>query len=119
MDDETCYYTGMDRIECPCLWCSPPLFIFKYMLVDYQIDTIDDVIAALEDRLKFFEQLKKDGFRLMGPVEDYFAEFEPPESEEYYWVRCRSCGDFLKIDVGTLPRETCPMCGKNVYKYEE
>ena len=119
MDDEECYYTGMDISECPCMSCQIPVFLFKYMLVDYQIDNIDDVISALGHRKAFFLQLKKDGFRLMDPVDDHYAEFEPPDSEEFYWVECKSGGCYLKSPRGEIPPRVCPECGKNLYEYEE
>jgi hypothetical protein len=118
-EDEICPDTGLAREDCPCMWCSPPMFYFKYMISDYDCKSIDDVIKALNSRLMFFKKLKDDGFRLMGPVEDHFVEIEPPDSDDAYWVECRSGGCYLKFPSGTPPPKKCPECGKNLYEYEE
>jgi hypothetical protein len=119
MDDEICPDTGLKWEDCPCMICHPPAFFFKYTLSGYEIENTDDVISALRDRKAFFEQLKTDGFKLMGQVDDHFAEFEPPMSDEFYWVQCRSGGCYLRIQAGELPSKECPKCGRNVYSYEE
>ncbi len=118
MEEETYPDTGLLREDCPCMWCLPPIFYFKYLLSNHECKNIDDVITALKDRLVFFKKLKEDGFRLMGPVEDHWAEFEPPDSDDFFWVHCRSNGCYLKIPKGEIPPQDCPTCGKNVYKYE-
>ncbi|TFF93078.1 hypothetical protein EU546_06715 [Candidatus Thorarchaeota archaeon] len=119
MDDELCPDTGLKREECPCMVCHPPVFFFKYMLAGYDIEDIDGVISALRDRKAFFEKLKRNGFRLMGPVDDHYADFEPPMTDDFYWAQCRSGGCYLKIKTGDLPPQECPQCGKNVYSYEK
>jgi hypothetical protein len=119
MEEEICPDTGLARENCPCMMCSPPIFFFKYMLSDYDCKNIDDVIAALQNRLEFFKKLKEDGFGLIEPVEDHWAEFEPPDSEDHYWVQCRSGGCYLKFPLGEVPPRICPACGKNLYEYEK
>nr|KXH70598.1 MAG: hypothetical protein AM325_15690 [Candidatus Thorarchaeota archaeon SMTZ1-45] len=94
-------------------------FFFKQMITGYNCKSITDVIKALKDRLKFITKLKEEGFRLMGPVDDHFAEFEPPDSDDIYWVECRSGGCYLKFNQGEKPPEQCPECNKNLYEYEE
>lgn len=62
--------------------------------------SIDDVIQSLQDRKAYFRRLKDDGFRLLAPVNDHMAELEPPDSEDSYWVECRSSecyGDSIKV----------------------
>ena len=118
-EDEMCPNTGIIHENCPCMWCSPPVFFFKQMITGYNCKSITDVIKALKDRLKFITKLKEEGFRLMGPVDDHFAEFEPPDSDDIYWVECRSGGCYLKFNQGEKPPEQCPECNKNLYEYEE
>jgi hypothetical protein len=118
MEEDICPDTGLVRDDCPCMWCSPPIFFFKYLLSDYECKNIDDVISALREKREFFEKIRDDGFRLMGPVEDHWAEFEAPESDDFYWVECRSSGCFLKIAKGEVPPQVCPTCGKNLYEHE-
>jgi hypothetical protein len=118
-DEDKCPNTGLSQEDCPCMQCSPPRFYFKYMISDYDCRNISDVISALKDRLKFFRKLKDDGFRLMYPVDDHLAEFEPHESEDTYWVWCRSGECYLEFPTSAPPPEKCPECGKNLYEYEE
>lgn len=119
MEEEICPDSGMKREDCPCMWCSPPAYFFKYMVADVDIQTIDDVIRGLEKRKQFFEKLKRQGFRLSHPIDDHFAELEPPESEDYYWARCRSSGCYLKMEKGEPIPEQCPTCGENVLEFEK
>jgi hypothetical protein len=101
------------------MWCHPPIFFFKNLISDYNCRTIDDVIFALKVRQDFFKRLKENGFRLMGPIEGHWVEFEPPDSEDYYWVECRSRGCYLKVSQGEIPSKECPECGKNFYEFQE
>lgn len=75
-------------------------YFFKNLLADVDIQTIDDVISGLQEQKRFFEKLRRQGFRLSYPIDDHFAEFEPPESDDYYWAKCRSSGCYLKIENG-------------------
>jgi hypothetical protein len=118
-EDEICPDTGIAREDCPYMWCSPPVFFFKHMITEYNCKSITCVINALKDRLQFFKKLKNEGFMLMGPIDDHFAEFEPPDSEESYWVQCRSGGCYLKFNRGEKPPEQCPECGKNLLEYKQ
>ena len=118
MEEEICSDTGLAREDCPCMRCQPPMFFFKFMLVNYQIENIDDVIQGLKDKLAFFKKLKDDGFMLSGPVDDHYAAFEPPDSDDYYWAQCRSSGCYLKLPSGEAPLQMCPTCEKNLYEYE-
>ena len=98
--------------------CRPPVFFFKNLVADYHCKNIGEVISALRTRLIFFRNLKEDGFRLAAPIDDHFAEFEPPETESFYWVQCASGGCYLKFSSGEVPPAECPECGKNLYEYE-
>lgn len=98
--------------------CMPPRFEFKYMVSDYDCKSISGVILALKKRLQFFKKLNDDGFRLLSPIDDNFAEFEPPESDDSYWVECKSGGCYLQFAIGTPPPRECPKCGRNLYEYE-
>ncbi|MHA1772315.1 MAG: hypothetical protein ACTSX2_11255, partial [Candidatus Thorarchaeota archaeon] len=82
----------------------------------YEIHSIDDVLHALRVQKAYFEQLKKDGFKLMDTVTDFYAEFEAPLSDEFYWVECASSGCLFKVTIGEAPPRKCPVCGKNVYE---
>jgi hypothetical protein len=118
-EDEICPDTGMSREDCVCMICHPPMFFFKYLVADYNCKSISCVIKALKDRLQFFKTLKNEGFRLMRPIDDHYAEFESPDSEDSYWVECRSGGCYLKFNQGEKPPERCPKCGKKLYEYEQ
>ena len=118
LENEQCPNTGMDVEDCPCMWCHPPVFFFKYLVADYDCKSISGVLRALRDRQAFFKKLKEDGFRLTGPVDDHYASFEPPDSEDFYWVECRSGGCYLRFSQGEIPPAECPECGKNLYEYE-
>lgn len=48
----------------------------------------------------------------------YGDEFEPPDSEDTFWLECRSGRCYLKFSYGKkLPRQ-CPECRNNLYEYE-
>ena len=117
-ENHTCPDTGMTHEDCPCAWCFPPRFYFKQMITEYDCSDISCVISALKERLRFFQKLKRDGFKLLAPIDDHYADFEPPESESVYWVTCRSSGCLVEIPSGIPAPATCPECGKNLLEYE-
>ena len=103
---DVCSNSGLTQDKCECLDCFPWTHRFKFICIDAQ--DIDDVIEILEGQVAFFKDLKKKGYTIEEPGDDYMSII-PPNHDGFYWARCRKCGDEYEEELGVSER-TCSKC---------
>jgi hypothetical protein len=108
--EERCRNTGLDPLDCGCLDCMPSVHRFKFLGLEPECKSIDDIIDAIQGEIDYFTQLKKEGYKVReGDAEDYL-EIIPPRRKGFYWGRCKTCGYHLELPKGTQQPTTCDNC---------
>jgi len=108
--EERCRNTGLDSFDCGCLDCIPSIHRFKFLSLEADCESIDDIIHAIEKEIEYFNQLKNEGYRVReGDAEDYL-EIIPPKRKGFYWGRCRTCGYHLELLKRTQQPTSCNQC---------
>lgn len=111
MYEERCSNTGLPPIECSCLDCVPSYHRFKFMGLEADCRSIEDIIAAIQAQIEYFESLKVKGYTIGGEIAEDYMEVYPPKREEYYWGRCKNCGYHLELPIGEQQPGQCEHCG--------
>lgn len=110
MYKEKCKNTGLDPFECGCLDCSPSIHRFKFLGLEAECKSIDDIINAIQGQIDYFTYLNSKGYKAQpGDAEDYF-EIIPPRRKGFYWGRCKNCGYHLELPKGTQQPNSCDNC---------
>ncbi|TFF93079.1 hypothetical protein EU546_06720 [Candidatus Thorarchaeota archaeon] len=111
MYEERCPNTGLPPLECGCLDCIPSYHRFKFMGLETDCNSIEDIIAAIQAQIEYFESLKDEGYTIGGAIADDYMEVYPPKREGYYWGRCKNCGYHLELPIGEQQPSQCKHCG--------
>ncbi len=110
MHEELCANTGLIPFECNCLTCHPSVHRFKFLGLEAECKTLDDIIDTVQAEIDYFSSLKKKGYKVGGAIADDYLEIYPPKRKGFYWGRCKNCGFHLEINKGTKPPEKCDFC---------
>ena len=105
---EDCDNTGLTRENCRCLNCWTSVFRFKFLCIDCK--NIDEVIEKLDVTLEYFKNLKKQGYRVDGPISDDYMELAPPYRVGFYWMACQECGGHYEMPAGRISHGVCQEC---------
>jgi hypothetical protein len=108
--EDVCVNTGLNPFECTCLTCHPIIHRFKFLGLEGECKTIDDIIAAIQDEIDYFTSLKEQGYRVGGAIADDYMELYPPQHKGSYWGRCKNCGTLLELKTGAKAPEKCANC---------
>ena len=110
MNEYFCRNTGLEPFECNCLDCIPSFHRFKFIGLEAECKTIDDIIDAIQAEIDYFSALKKEGYHIKeGDAIDYL-EIHPPKRDGFYWGRCRNCGYHIELPVGNQQPNKCDHC---------
>jgi hypothetical protein len=108
--EDVCKNTGLSKSECNCLTCSPSIHRFKFLGLEAECKTMDDIIDAIQAEIEYFISLKEKGYKVGGAIADDYLEIYPPRRKGFYWSRCKNCGSHLELSKGTKPPERCDFC---------
>lgn len=109
MREKKCPNTGLRPFDCRCLGCYPSTHRLKYLGLDAECESIDDIIGAIQDQIDYFPSLKREGYHVEDMGNDFLAIIRP-KRDGFYWGRCRSCGYRVEIPVGTQQPSECDNC---------
>ena len=110
MNEDVCRNTGLEPFECGCLDCSPSIHRFKFLGLEAECKTLDNIIDAIRTEIDYFTALKKEGYKVGGAIADDYLEVHPPKRKGFYWGRCKNCGYHLEIPKGQQQPEKCVNC---------
>ena len=108
--DDTCRNTGLRSSDCRCLDCFPNVHRFKFLGLEANCETIDDIIAAIQEQIDYFTELKESRYRVGGAINDDYMEIYPPRRKGFYWGRCKNCGYHIELPIGQQQPQSCDRC---------
>ena len=110
MSLKRCKNTGLDPFKCNCLDCFPSIHPFKFMALEAECESLDDIIDAVKAQIEYFKQLKEEGYSVKQGISIDYLQIHPPRHDGYYWGRCKGCGHHLELPIGTQQPRICEYC---------